>query len=631
MTNTKTHKEKLMLLMADFNNPVKDIISATLAWMCKEHNWKFDIYYTQGDKIILKNGDTHIHKADQGGLFSAHGSTLFGGRHYQAIARAFAEFEVTVIMLDNIMVFNNLINSAAKQIITFEGIVKLYKNCSRLLNCKFPDKLVAIQTEDLPIDFKYGIAQFIYPDIVYSKAMGVPIGLSITEIEELNSLGVKNVAIHTLNKNSDPWENSKFNLKQTKYSDHSYGDLTFNIVKKWYKEADGFDLCEPVLASYWLPYSIQENRLHFCSEKMKDAVDRLAPLVEKKGQKIVYGRYAGGPICRADDDEDLFGLFKKNIAFEVVEPGRPVLRVFSQKEKKLADIKSPFEQEPSDDKLLQWAQKGKILTTLTFHSGELSHNDSIINVMELSALTNVKIGIPVHVQRYVFDFDYIEPMYTPVKEGGVLGLCEPVLHSGGIGIIAESLADSQKIANMMKEAYESIMKITGKENAPRGIYCYLDAFPDNWNKSSKNLWQKVGEAGFEYIFTSVKPGNSRVLFQDKSVTVLNLQSYNYYPYSPFIRVNSVSQMVEMERSNSQNGQPAWLNAVIDTPIFASSSYLLKGKSRPTADNYSLYRGANLGSFFEYIAKGGETHKLISATPHTIYRYAKLLKEKGYIE
>jgi hypothetical protein len=103
-----------------------------------------------------------------------------------------------------------------------------------------------------------------------------------------------------------------------------------------------------------------------------------------------------------------------------------------------------------------------------------------------------------------------------------------------------------------------------------------------------------------------------------------------YPYSPFIRANGVEQLAEIERFYTRESRPGYILAVLDTPIFAYSSYLIKGKSRPMEFLPLVYKDARIGDFFEYVRSRGATHKIISATPHTIARYARLLHDMSLL-
>jgi hypothetical protein len=354
-------------------------------------------------------------------------------------------------------------------------------------------------------------------------------------------------------------------------------------------------------------------------------------LAAEKQPRIVYGRYAGGVLAAARDDRDLFPLFERNVSFEVVEPGRPLLHHLPDCERQLPRPETGAWEEPSDAELLDLADRGAHLVALVFHSGELSHDDGILNVIDTAVLTNVPIGVPVHVQRYEFEPDAVEPMGVPGRERGALGLAEPLLHSTGWGILAECLGDPATLARDMAAARDRIGQLAGSQGTPRGVYCYLDSFVDDWSKPNEPLWTAVRDAGFEYVLSSVSPGPNRLLYRDGDFVVLNMTSNNFYPSSPFVRVNSVDQLRQSERAFTQSGQPGWQIAVIDLPIFASQSYLLLGTSLPELHAPALYQRAHLGSFFDYVARHGETHKLVAATPHTIARYARLLDDQGRLQ
>lgn len=627
-------RPKKLLLLSSYSHPAKDVIVATLAWMCKAHGVAFDAYYASADIDIVEGGGGHHQAHQAGALFSVHGSTVLGGRHYEAIARALAAFDITVVKLDDVQIFGNLLHASAVPVIQASGsLVELYEHCAQLLGSEIPRQVVAIQSEGLPAGLRYGIAQYAFPEAVYRQALALPLELMEEDVARLNQLGVTDAwVVKTEGADLTCWQQHDFKLAEadTLEQDDTYTSFTFRIAEKWVAQARGYDLCEPVLASYWLPFSVQEDRLQVCGETMRETVNKLAPLVQVKQDRVVYGRYAGGVICGAVDDEELFGFFENDIAYQVVEPRRPVLRVFSRDPKPLPQpSRTPFDHEPTDDDLHVWASQGKILTSLIFHSGELSHDDAMLNIMDLCALTKVKIGMPVHVQRYTFNPDCIEPMHTPVTEGGVLGLCEPVLHSSGYGILAESLASPGGVAAMMREARDEMAALAGEGFAPKGIYCYMDANPKNWQVRPEALWKAIAEAGFDYVISSVSPGDNRVLFRKGDFVVLNLGGFKFYPFSPFVRVNSPAQMAHMERQLSTSGKPGWLFGVIDSPIYAYSSYLGLGESLPSIRKPHIYRDARLGSFFDYIRNQGEMQNLVSATPRTIARYARIIEDSDY--
>lgn len=101
-----------------------------------------------------------------------------------------------------------------------------------------------------------------------------------------------------------------------------------------------------------------------------------------------------------------------------------------------------------------------------------------------------------------------------------------------------------------------------------------------------------------------------------------------------MRVDRVSQLLEMERHLSTRPGPAWMVGVLDIPLYGSTAYLSLG---------DLSRGVRLGDFFDYCLNGGpmrrqlpaalskfsggETGRLVAVTPHVVARYAKLIDDR----
>jgi len=605
----RPRKTPLWLLLCRFSEPAKDLVATTLAWMCKEQDIAFDVYYA------AYRG---------GGLFSHHGSTLRGGRHQELVAEALTRHSATVVRLGDVSVFSSLVHCGADRVIDLPdgmSIADMYKLCADVLGAPFPSAAVAVQTADMPEALGHGIAQYAFPEAVARRAVAVPLELEEAHIKHLAELGVGSVS--PVAKADAPvahWRNAGIAVDTADLlrPDDDYTSLTFRIADRYLEQASGIDMCEPLLASSWLPFCVRENRLQVTGEQMASVTARLAPMVSERGARVVYGRWGGGAIGGATSDQDLFPLFEKTVAFQVIEPARPVLSVLSMQPTPLAQpATGPFELEPSDDQLRAWANKGRILVTLITHSGELSHDDAISNTIDLSAATGVKLGIGVHAQRYAFNPACMEQAHVPVDEGGALGVCEPVLHSSGVGIVAESLAAPDRLAEMMADARASIAGMAGERFAPRGVYCYLDAAPHAWRKRPESLWRAIADAGFEYVVSSVDQGDTTILYRDGDFVVLNLCGVSKYPYSPFMRVDRLNHLVDAERRLERSPAPSWMIGVLDIPLYGYSTYLTLGDPS---------RGLRLGDFMTYIQNRGESGRLISATPHTIARYARMLDD-----
>jgi len=525
-------------------------------------------------------------------------------------SRALAQFDTTVVRLDDTTVLGSLIRAGARKVVEARDLLGLYETMAAELGLRAPANVVALESGKIPLPV-------FWPECVHRRAWAVPLALKSEGIEQLKRAGVKTVwTVAKSGADLSAWKAAGLEVKTA--VDLSAADPALAVAERWIEKAPAVDVVETVLSSYQLPFSVREGRLmlpYAARGKEADARrDQMLKLTEGREQPVAYGRWFGDP--------QLLPLTQRPMAYNVVEPCRHILSVFARHPVGLPQpAKSCFDLEPSDAQLKTWAKEGKILATWVLHSGELSHDDSVLAFQDWSAMTKMKIGSGVHWQRYHFDPDAVEAMHVPVDEGGVLGLVEPVLHSAGFGIMWETAGDPAKIAAMMKLARQQIAGVAGERFAPRGVYCFGDQHGQGSDKepgaAQRALWQAVKAAGFEYLITSVLPGESRVLFRDGDFVVLN-QAARIHQSSPFVRGEPAS-FTEIEKKLAEAGKPGWLVGAIDTPIHGSPIYV----GHP-------YGGKNpqprINEFYDYVQKHGVTGKVISATPRTVARYARLLEE-----
>ncbi len=594
-------KPRLVLLVARTDHPDKDLAAMTLAWMCRDAGVEFDAYYAADHK--------------EGGLFAPFGSTVIGGHHALRIARALAEFRTTVVRLDDTLLFDTLFRGGAEKIIgPPSGLPALYVEVAKMLGRGVPPDAVAFERGG-------AVLPALFPECVYRRALALPLDLKADQIRQLKEAGVSTVwTVAKAAGDTSAWRAAGLEVKPAVNLD--VPDPNLAVVEKWIGKAAAVDLLEPTLASYLLPLSIREDRLILSYKARGDGEkrrDQMLRLTADKDQSYAFGRWFG--------DAQLIPMAQRPMAYNVAEPCRHILTVFSRRPLLLPQpTKSCFELEPTDAQLAAWAKEGKILATWVLHSGELSHDDAVLTFQDWSSMTKVKIGSGVHWQRYLYDPDAVEAMHVPVEEGGVLGLVEPVLHSAGAGIIYETAGDPARIAGLMSDSRKRIAAAAGEKNAPRGVYCFADhhgqADPKKPGDAQIALWRAVKAAGFSYLVTSACPGDSRVLLRDGDFVVLS-QAARACSGSPFFR-GFPDTFAAVEKKLSDAGKPGWMVGALDSPIHGSPIYL----GRP-------YGGKNpqprINEYYDYIQKGGATGKVISATPHTIARYARMLADKGLPE
>ncbi|MBC8127243.1 MAG: hypothetical protein H8M99_08900 [Gloeobacteraceae cyanobacterium ES-bin-144] len=594
-----SEKPKLLLFVTKSSNPNKDLASMTLAGMCEKSGVLFDSY----------QASEHL----EGGLFAPHGSTVIGGAHSLRIARALATFETTVVRMDDVLLFDSLFRTGAKQIIDAKGdLPGLYAEVAKTLGLEIPKTVTLFDTSE-----KNLCEAAYWPEVVNRGALAYPLDSSAEMISAIRKSGVmKAFTIARGENGQQPWKDAGIELEES--IDLAVADPERTLVERWLKNAPEVDLLEPNLASFMLPFSIREKRLMLTYANLRDFKqaekrrDLMLELTQGNSQTVVYGRWFG--------DAAMLPLAARGMALSVVEPNRHILTVFEGKNATLPQPKqSCFDLEPSDAVLREWAKQGVILSTWVLHSGEPSHNDSVMNFYDWSSMTGVKIGSGVHWQRYAFDPDVVEPLQVPVDQGGVLGLVEPVLHSTGAGVNWETGGTTEAMVGLMKKSRDKIASYAGV-NAPRGVYFFGDLHQQS--KDSKEpgpaqiaLWKAVKEAGFSYAVTSILEGESRIIYQDGDFVVLT-QTAITHNGSPFIRGDK-DVYSKAEKILADQNKPGWLIGAIDTPIHGSLIY----QGRPYKN-----KAPRLNEFFDYIQKGGITGKIKSATPHTIARYARILQE-----
>ncbi len=557
-TDKQSPRRRMVLLVARADSVVKDLVAMTLGWMCAEADVAFDVYYAAD----------HEH----GGLFSKHGSTIIGGHHGARLARALAMFETTVVRLGSASIFSSLFDVGASSIVNCDDdLSPLYASMARRFGIPDPKTRMGF-------DLSHSLPPAVfYADCVQRRAAALPAG----EVEPGERL------------------------------DLAGDDPALACVQRHVGNCTGVDLYEPLLAGYFLAFNQRERRLILPYNDRTHAQLRRDQWIEMSTRfpsRVIHGRWFR--------DEPLRPLAKIPAAYNVIEPHRHVLSVFSRHPTPLPQPKQSWiDLEPSDDQLHTWAGEKRILASWVLHSGELSHDDSVLAFVDWAAMTKTKLGSGVHWQRYHFDPDVVEPLHVPVAEGGVLGLIEPVLHSVGSGIVWESAGDPQKIAAMMKASREKIAEIAGARFAPRGVYCFGDH--EDSVEAQLALWEAIRLVGFEYVISNARLGPSRILFEHEGFVVLN-QAGEQHTASPFVR-GTPATFASEEKRLVEAGRPGWLIGAIDTPIHGCPIYV----GRPFGGDRPQPR---INDFFDYVAKGGVTGKVISVTPRVVARFARICQK-----
>ncbi|MBC7980403.1 MAG: hypothetical protein H7Y36_07565, partial [Armatimonadetes bacterium] len=165
-------KPPLLLFVTRHDTPHKDLAAMTLATMCDKAGVLFDSY----------QASAHM----EGGLFAPHGSTVIGGAHSLRIARALASFEVTVVRMDGVLLFDSLFQSGAKRVIDWDGkLLPLYLIVAKQLGVPAPAGLTLIDTSA-----KSFRAAACWPEVFFRNAWAFPLQQTAEEITALKQAGL---------------------------------------------------------------------------------------------------------------------------------------------------------------------------------------------------------------------------------------------------------------------------------------------------------------------------------------------------------------------------------------------------------------------------------------------------------
>jgi hypothetical protein len=242
-------------------------------------------------------------------------------------------------------------------------------------------------------------------------------------------------------------------------------------------------------------------------------------------------------------------------------------------------------------------------------------------------LTGIKVGVAVTAQWYQMCPETLELINVPLENGGVFPNAEPLLCSAGmgVGVEANEFLKETTLRKHLIEAKKIISKIAGSKFLPKGYYPFLDTIKDYpYSKpvlkcvsDADPSFKIIEESGFEYSISYLSPGKPKVLFKSNNFIAINHTSKQWHPYSPFLVMSDLNEIKKLERSLNLRRKPGWIIVSLDSPLWMFSYYQWQKSNK-------LFEMAS------YVSRGGTTGKLITATPHVISRYARILDEEGLL-
>ena len=602
-------KPRLWLLISHMDRPDVALAMSTLAWMAED------------DDALL---ECYLHARRDGRLFARTGSTVLGGHHHQQFNYLCAAFELMPVLLGPAPLWTSSLEAfGIRPIAAAERLSDLVDLLRKSRGGPGPEALLICPDTELttgaaPQDLR----PYLYPEIFFRRALALPAGdpaaaaACVRACAELPVLGLAlsdahRAALREAGIEAQPVEESR--------PDDTVETFTRRMAQRWKPHARGVAFGDPAAILSQIPRLCRQRRLPLYAPTVRMApadvvvseyteatsavVNEVADLAEELGDTVIVGRQT----C----DGDLLTWSRRGVAIEIIDPNRPAFPVVAERPHRWAQTGAAFDaDEPDDAALARWADEGKILASLLWHSGEPAHNEAMLNLFDLAARTGLKMGMGVLLSRYRTCPQQWEMLSVPREDGGVGGLIEPLLHCGGMGILAEADCPPGRLADHCRRAMDGIREIAGPAGTPRGYYAFLDSDLRTLSRPARAAWDAIASSGLDYVVSSMSPGRNRLLHRAGEFVVLNQSSRSVCPASPFVRITTVEDLTEYAAKT----RPGWLIGALDAPVIAFDPYIWR-------------HGRRFLEIAEFLTKG-ET--IVNALPRTVARYARLLADRGLL-
>ncbi len=605
-------KQTVWLMLADRNAPDLFFAVSSVCNLARNSGVLFSSYFE-----TRRNGQ----------LFAESGSTIPGGHHFQDFNYLCAVADVKVIRYGNAYVFDSSIRNFGLEVIAeAERPAELYRQLLDYTGGTFQPETLYF---GLNHPIRNGNGQEIrpepyqYPEILNTAALA----FSPSDGEAAKEFYAEGMAVRSCF--CSPEENDSLQKLYPQLEiidriqpDDDWRSITLRIAERWKHKAKSVFFGDPDALFCRIP-----------EEARRKSVALYAPAVHPAPKEIKVSSYIEGHSAAAEDtarlareignpvlcgrqtlDGDILLWSRSGLCIQIVDPNRPAFPVIDEFPQVWTRTKDEdrdfFEDSISDATLRQWAHEGKRLTTLLWHSGEIAHNEAMINLLECAAINKVKMGIGVHAQRYETCPQLWELIRIPERLGGSMEFIEPLLYSGGLGIAAEINLPPESLGGLIREAKERIRRIAGDDAVPRGHYCFLDSDTETHLKYRSEIWDAIAEAGMRYNISACSPGRNRILAEKNGCLVLNQSCRVLESSSPFVRITTAEDV----RQRSCPIYPGWMIATLDAPVIAFNPYIWR-------------QGHRFMELLNTIKTGGNQ---INVKPSTIARYARILQEEGFL-
>jgi hypothetical protein len=675
---TDKKKKELILFLANVNSFEKIVVAPTLAWIAHSTDRLFDNYYSGYRTGVHYAGGKENKPGD------ILGGTVSGGRHFESFYLLLNSFDVSTASLGTSLFHSCAENLGVSRLVYADRLHDFYTGVFTNMKCSKPTTAVMIgKAKSGQLN---GIETYFYPEIYYRSALGLTDAIMEEEFGDLLPEGSRVFTIFVSGDKIQRLRARGYQISELENADtkDDYETVIARIVGRWSVNAKGWILGDPDLVSHLVPKACEEGLIAAHSIPQSRIINKLESVMRDKGQ-VVYGRQT--------DDSDFFTLSRLNKAFQVIDPCRPPFHSMRHLEYQWdGDLKDASQAEPSDEKLKQYAEEGKILISLIFWTGMIRELENLYNLVELIALTKLKCALALTAQSFEYMMHHpMEALAVHLDDGGIYPLAEPMLASCGIGVGIESVYAPVFLENGLDQGMERIKhKVKDKRLQPKGWWVTLDV-----DLKKRPWWKRPGWIKFNRHSpriqirhhkvtrsNSVVKGTTGVNFNSplksrikQTLARRNWQKY-FLPYRPYefyapeafknemVSVAKGADLKYMFSKSSFNGAPkihhidedfialnytagqwdGWTPFVTVNNLhdLRKSVKNLTKRNKPgwvistidaclwTFSGHIWEKGRTLHEIASFCSRGGDSGRLVNVHPYTIARYARIMAQKGLL-
>ncbi|MEM2915106.1 MAG: hypothetical protein QXH91_06890 [Candidatus Bathyarchaeia archaeon] len=629
MTNVK----KLLLLLIDDNCLEKVPIMATLAWLARKNGLTFDSYISSDVIEFLGM------KID---------GTFFSDMHAEQLYYVCNAYDVYYCAYGTTRRFLRDLKVFDKKCVSIKeyGLLDFYLDIFTYFGLELPKKAVMVKCGPVSTGKASGLHldSYCYPEIYYSKAIGIGSNATDNDLERLKEIGVTHIStLYCEDELVEKLRKIGFNVKviDSLSAEDTYGSVTTRIADRWLRYIKGFAVGDYRLTAFWVPFFCRNDLISLYDEDWKRLATVVGSYSSKKKSKVVWGLQSS--------DDFITELSKFDKIMQIVMYMKPVITA-------KVEIRYPAEwlkpsvtywdRSYSNAELSKKADIGGIAACILFFAENLCHFSAIPRLFELAKLSRTKIGVASNISWYEYAANWMEDTLIPVESGGCFPLVEPLLCSAGLGAATEAKGyiSSETLASCLQEARKKAAKLWGEHLVPIGYYPWQDANPYYRPDTGEPQFNVVKDAGFGYYITCKNMDQPpQIVYQDGDFVAVNQQNsmIDLVTLTRILNPKISSQMSQgmidsidksvrvpwsydplsdlkrWERFLSMKNKPGWIIISLDAPFWGFSPFYFD-------------RAYILKSAMEYIASGGETGKLFTSSPYEVSCYAKILKSKGLL-